>query len=317
LDEREMLISVIVPARDAAATLGATLASLADQDLDGPYEVIVVDAGSSDDTAAIAERAGNPVRLVRAGDARPGAARNAGVQAATAPLLAFTDADCVPGRGWLRAGVEYLREADLVQGAVVPDPAAERHPFDRTIEFGGPTGLHETANLFVTRAAFEQVGGFDDWSAALVDSHFGEDVVFGWRARRAGARFAFAEHARVAHAVFPRGPTGYVAERRRLELFPALVARVPELRAEFLTGGLFLTTRSARFDLALAGLAVAAKRRSPLPLIAALPYAAAIARRAAPHRRNAALVAATEVAADAVGFGALVIGSLRHRTPVL
>lgn len=312
-----MLISVIVPARDAAATLGATVAALSDQDLDGPYEVIVVDAGSEDDTAAIAERTGAPVRVIRAGDARPGAARNAGVEAATAPLLAFTDADCAPERGWLRAGIDALSEADLIQGAVIADPSAERHPFDRTIELGGPTGLFETANLFVTRDAFALAGGFDDWSAALVDSHFGEDAVFGWRARRAGARFAFAAEARVAHAVFPRGPADYVAERRRLEHFPALVALVPELRREFLTAGVFLTERSARFDLALAGLAVAAKRRSLLPLVGAIPYAAAIARRAAPHRHNAPLVAATEVAADAVGFGALVLGSLRHRTPVL
>ena len=41
---------------------------------------------------------------------------------------------------------------------------------------GGPSGLHETCNLFVSRAAFKRAGGFDDWSAAF-DEPFGEDVV--------------------------------------------------------------------------------------------------------------------------------------------
>jgi glycosyltransferase involved in cell wall biosynthesis len=312
-----MLISVVVPARNAAGTIGKTLAALADQDLGAGYEVIVVDNGSEDETARIAERARGPVTVIRNDRERPGAARNRGVRAAAADAIAFTDADCVPERGWLSAGLAALREADLVQGAVVADPATPPRPFDRTVEVGGPTGLFETANLFVLREAFERAGGFDDWSAALIDEPFGEDAVFGWRARRAGARFAFAAGARVAHAVFPRGPAGYVAERRRFAHFPALVALVPELRHEFLFARFFLTRRSARFDLGLAGLVAAVARRSPAPLAAALPYAAWLQRRAGPHGHNAALVAAAELAADAVGLAALVAGSIRHRTLVL
>jgi hypothetical protein len=239
------------------------------------------------------------------------------VGAAAADAIAFTDADCVPEPGWLRAGLAALATADLVQGAVEADPATPRHPFDRTVELSGPTALFETANLFVTREAFERAGGFSDWAAAAIDEPFGEDAVFGWAARGAGARFAFEPAARVAHAVFARGPTAYIAERRRLAYFPALVARVPELRQELLVGRTFLTARSARFDVALAGLALAAHRRSWLPLLAAIPYAAWLCGRAAPHGRNSALVATTEVAADAVGAAALVLGSVRHGSIVL
>jgi hypothetical protein len=309
------LISVVIPARNAAATIPRTLAALAAQDLDGAYEVIVVDNGSADDTASIAESAG--VSVVRQGRERPGAARNRGVEAASASAIAFTDADCVPEPGWLRAGLAALSTADIVQGAVVADPNTPRHPFDRTVELEGPTGLFETANLFVTRAAFERAGGFSDWSAAAIDEPFGEDVVFGWEARRRGARFAFAAAARVAHAVFARGPRGYVAERRRLAHFPALVARVPELRREMLTASVFLTERSLRFDLAVAGTALAVRRRSPVPLVAALPYAAWLRRRAARHGRNVGLIVATEVAADAVGLVSLLTGSIRHGRLVL
>jgi GT2 family glycosyltransferase len=315
LEARGPLISVVIPARNAAATIPRTLEALAAQDLDAPYEVIVVDNGSDDETAALAEQAG--VTVIREGRQRPGAARNRGVEAAAAPAIAFTDADCFPEPGWLSAGLRALNEADLVQGAVVADPSTPRHPFDRTVELGGPTGLFETANLFVARDAFERTGGFSDWAAAAIDEPFGEDAVFGWDARRAGARFAFAPAARVAHAVFPRGPTEYVAERRRLAYFPALVARVPELRDEMLTARFFLTARSLRFDLAVAGVALAARRRSVLPLLAALPYASWLRRRTASHGRNAPLVASTEVAADAVGLVAMVAGSTRHRAVVL
>lgn len=305
----------MIPARNAAATIARTLDALAAQDLEGEFEVIVVDNGSDDATAAIAEGAG--VTVVRQGRERPGVARNRGVETATAPAIAFTDADCVPDPGWLRAGLAALERFDLVQGLVLADPDTPRHPFDRTVEVGGATGLFETANLFVSRDAFDRAGGFSDWAAAALDEPFGEDAVFGWDARRSGARFAFEPRARVAHAVFARGPAGYVTERRRLRFFPALVARVPELRRELLVGRTFLTTRSARFDLALAGVALAAVRRSPIPLVASVPYIAWLSRRALGHRRNAGLVAATEVAADAVGFAALVTGSVRHRSPVL
>jgi glycosyltransferase involved in cell wall biosynthesis len=317
LGERGPLISVVIPARNAAATIARTLDALADQDLDDNYEVIVVDNGSDDATAAIAERARGPVTVIREARQRPGAGRNRGVGVATAAAIAFTDADCVPDRGWLRAGLEALRDADLVQGAVVADPTTPRHPFDRTVELGGPTALFETANLFVTRAAFNRAGGFSDWAAAAIDEPFGEDAVFGWDARRGGASFAFEPGARVAHAVFHRGPAAYVAERRRLAYFPALVARVPELRAEMLVARTFLTRRSARFDFALGGVALASFRRSPIPLVVALPYGTWLVRRAWPHRRNAARVATTELAADAVGLAALVAGSIRNRTLVI
>jgi hypothetical protein len=121
----------------------------------------------------------------------------------------------------------------------------------------------------------------------------------------------------VSHAVLPRGPRGYVAERRRLAGFPWLVLRVPELRDELLLGRVFLSGRTAAFDAALASVALAAAARSRRPLALALPYAAAILRRALQSGARAPVVAPVEVAADAVGLAALVRGGLRHRELVL
>ncbi|MBI2467114.1 MAG: glycosyltransferase family 2 protein [Candidatus Rokubacteria bacterium] len=90
------LASVVIPAYDAEATLPACLAALARQSLAPErFEVIVVDDGSTDATAQVAERAG--VRVVRLpANAGPAAARNRGAQAARGEVLVFTDADCEP-----------------------------------------------------------------------------------------------------------------------------------------------------------------------------------------------------------------------------
>lgn len=309
--------TVIVPARNAASTIGRTIAALAAQDLDRPYEVIVVDDGSDDDTAAIAERAGDLVRVLRGPRRGQAEARNAGAAAAGAEALAFTDADCFPRPDWLRAGLEALADAELVQGPVLADPAAERGPFDRTVEVGAEHGLYETANLFVRRELFERLGGFEDWLPAR-GKQLAEDLWFGWRARRAGASTVFCERALVEHAVFPRGPSAYVAERARLVHFPAIAAKMPELREAFFHRRWWMSERSAAFDAALAGLALAAVARSPLPLAAAYPYARRLREHALRWPTRPALeLAATDLAADAVGAAALAIGSIRARSVLL
>lgn len=314
----EPAVSVVVPAYNAAATLPATLEALAVQDLAEPYEVIVVDNGSDDRTGEVAAQAPGPVSVIRKPPGRAGSARNRGAEAARAPAVAFTDADCRPTPGWLREGLAALRDADLVQGAVRPDPRDPLGPFDRTVWVVGPAGLYETANLFCDRELLRRIGGFEDRIPARLSAPFGEDAWLGARAARAGARTAFCEQALVHHAVFPRGPHGYVAERLRSRHFPALVAEIPELRDQLLVGRLFLSRRSTALDAAVCGLGVAIASRSALPLLAAVPYAWIAGRRAARWgRRQGPLVAGVDLAADAVSLGALAWGSLRARSLVL
>jgi hypothetical protein len=232
-------------------------------------------------------------------------------------VLAFTDADCVPAPDWLARGLAALDDAELVQGAVVPERPPG--PLDRTIRVTAPSGLFETANLLVRRPVFAAAGGFAPGLTPGGGKELGEDVLFGWAARRAGARVAFAPDAVVAHAVVARGAAGFVAERARLRAFPELVRRVPELRGAVLHRRVFLTPRTAAFDLAAAAALLAVATRRPAPLALALaPYARIAARATAglPPRARARL-AAVHLAADAAGCAALVTGSVRARTPVL
>jgi Glycosyl transferase family 2 len=294
--------TVIVPTHDAEATLPRALAALADQENAPSFEVIVVDEGSRDGTAAIAERAG--ARVVRGSP-------NDAVAAASGALLAFCGADCDPIPSWLTAGTRALAEADLVQGAVLPDPRTEPGPFDCTRAVTGETGLYDAASLFATRSLFDRLGGFEPAPVG------GEAVWFGWRARRAGARTGFSAEALCHRAAIPREPLEYLEERTGLRSLPAMVARLPELRETMLHRRLFLNRRTMKLDLALAGLATAAARRSTLSLLAAAPYALELRRHAKERGDDWGRVAAIDAAADLLGAAALLHGSVEARTPVL
>jgi glycosyltransferase involved in cell wall biosynthesis len=314
------LASVIVPARDAQDTLPRTLLALEAQQLDEPFEVIVVDDGSSDRTAAIARQAGLGVTVLSQQPLGPAAARNRGVAQARGELLAFCDADVVPVREWLREGIAALRSTELVQGRVLPDPDAELGPFDRTIWVTHAAGLWETANLFVRRELFARVGGFEQWLRPRSGKALAEDVWFGYRALRAGASTSFCAEALAHHDVFPRDWREYASERWRLRYFPAMAGRMPEMRRKFLYRHAFLNSRTARFDLALAGVALSQALRSPWPLAAALPYARAVragASRARPVGPPTGVVATADAVADLVGLLAMLYGSARYRALVL
>lgn len=191
------MISVVIPARNAARSVPATLAAL-DQPEVG--EVIVVDNGSTDDTAAVARAAGATVLVLA--QARRAAARNRGAEAAREERLAFMDADCVAESGWAAAMTQCLGEAPLAGGAVrlsarEAPSAIERFDVrwrfqqERTIREGG---WGATANLGVTREAFDAVGGFDP---AYRSS---DDVDFCLRARRLGLPIGWCPNAVVSHA---------------------------------------------------------------------------------------------------------------------
>lgn len=113
------LVSVVIPAYNAAAHLGECLDSVLAQAGDAALEVVVVDDGSTDATAEVAgSRPG--VRLIRlAGNEGPSRARNAGMAAARGDLVAFLDADDLWPAGSLAARIDALNrhpQAELAFG---------------------------------------------------------------------------------------------------------------------------------------------------------------------------------------------------------
>jgi lipopolysaccharide/colanic/teichoic acid biosynthesis glycosyltransferase/glycosyltransferase involved in cell wall biosynthesis len=94
------MISVVVPAFNAANTISECVESLKNQTLSpSDYEIIVVDNGSSDNTVELAGSAG--AKVLSASTKGAAAARNVGLNAAIGNIICFTDADCFPNQDWI------------------------------------------------------------------------------------------------------------------------------------------------------------------------------------------------------------------------
>jgi glycosyltransferase involved in cell wall biosynthesis len=107
-------LSVVIPAYNAERTIGTVLEALRAQE-PAPDEIIVVDDGSADGTAAAAQRLGAQV-IRTEGDGYAGGARNHGWDVATGNVVVFLDADSVPGPGWTLGLARALQE---FPGAIV------------------------------------------------------------------------------------------------------------------------------------------------------------------------------------------------------
>jgi glycosyltransferase involved in cell wall biosynthesis len=111
-------LSVIIPCYNGAKTIGAQLEALARQQWSGPWEVILADNGSVDETLAIVERYREKLpnlRIVKALATQTAAhAMNVGARVATGEMLLFCDADDEVGEGWLAAMAEALSKHDFV-----------------------------------------------------------------------------------------------------------------------------------------------------------------------------------------------------------
>jgi hypothetical protein len=192
-----------VTVRNEAARLPFLLAALEAQTLDRErYEVIVVDDGSEDETAAIARR--SPTRVIEAG-AHVGlpSGRNIGVRAARAEIIAFTDGDCIPDPDWLATGLSQFEvlDADILAGAITvpvdPQPTiaslVDVATFFDQEEFAA-RGFGAGANLWIRRSVFDNYGQFDERLGM-----YGDEEEFCQRATSGGARLIYAPEVHVAH----------------------------------------------------------------------------------------------------------------------
>ena len=263
-------VTVIVPVKDRRDQMLRCLEAALALDYPG-YDVLVADNCSTDGTdEACRERAAAsdvPVEVVRL-EGSLGEIRNRAIKQTDAEIVAFTDSDCLPQPGWLRAGVQRFVDdpaLGVVQGRTLPETSIDGARWPATIQVEGFSGRYEGANLLFRREALIESGGFDE-----VVGHFWEDTAAGLALKRAGWGAAFEPGALVFHDVtFP----GYMWHLRRAwkqsHVGPVL-AQYPELRSELFWLRIFQRPRSALLLLFLAGLLLGSRRRAALALT--LPY---------------------------------------------
>lgn len=246
-DPSSLTVAVIVPVYNRADLLDRTLAGLVAQT--HPSKVIVADDGSDEDVSAVVApyKSRLDIQLLTQNHDGYGAgrARNMGTAAATADVLVFIDADCIPhpnlvanharhhvlhnnlvvigARRHIRSSTISIEA--ISQGGVDFDAqelASEDRPPDFRLQLGRRTSDNTvgteafrflvSSNFSVRREMFNQVGGFSE------DFHRwgGEDTELGWRLSEAGLLILVDEDATIFHQTDLEGPEGWREEQLNL-----------------------------------------------------------------------------------------------------
>ena len=202
------LLSIVVPAHQAALHLSESLGALVDSDLGREqWELIVVDDASTDDTSGIAKNVADRVLSLPGPPHGPGNARNAGAEAARGTWLVFIDADVLVHRDTLRRFTETIArqpEAVAIFGTYDARPRARslvseyRNLLHRHVHLQG-AGDAETFWAgcgAVRRDWFLAAGGFD---AQRYPKPQIEDIDLGYRLRDRGGRILLEPGIEVTH----------------------------------------------------------------------------------------------------------------------
>ncbi len=156
-------VSIVVTTYNRAALLARCLDALCDQEGAPPYEILVVDDGSTDETAQLARLADPRVRYLAIEHGGRAAARNAGLAAATGEILIYVDSDVFVVPGFVAAHVAALRSVDgpaFSQGLSVDvvAPVSPRDPQVRIRDLS--RAFFDTKNVAIDTRLVSEAGGF-------------------------------------------------------------------------------------------------------------------------------------------------------------
>ena len=207
-------VSVVITGKNVADSITECLESV--MNLDYPhYEVLFVDAGSSDGTLEIIRKmsSSNPIFRILIKDGSPAAGRNEGILNAKGEIIAFTDADCKVSKNWLLALVNCLiRHEDIASvGGPSLTPQKDQY-FAKCVGllFSTPFGSagarnpgfysvpryidhNPTCNVAIKREVFENVGLLKEGLPV------GEDLEFDRRLQKKGYKLFYTPYAIVYH----------------------------------------------------------------------------------------------------------------------
>lgn len=183
----QLFISAIIPVYNGEAFLADAVSSIL---LQGycPLEIIVVDDGSTDDTAGVAARFGDAVRYVYQTNGGPAAARNRGLREALGSVIAFLDADDLWTDKKLEVQLDHLANhpaVDIVVGCTQPVRQTGISDGVTALESCSPTwAALSLGSALIRKSAFDLVGSFNE------TLHCGEDVDWFLRGRELDVSFS-------------------------------------------------------------------------------------------------------------------------------
>ncbi|MDD3375617.1 MAG: glycosyltransferase family 2 protein [Candidatus Omnitrophica bacterium] len=213
------LVSIVIPAYNAQKTLGLTLQAIFNQTYLGPKEIIVVDDGSTDQTADSLKSL-KDVIYIHQKNSGPATARNAGFAASKGEFVFFTDSDCVPQSDWIEkllagfsdpligvvCGSYGIANSKSLLARCIHKEIIFRHCRLMPV-FPKSFGSY---NFCVRRNIFEAAGGFD----AGYRNASGEDNNLCYKILALGSKIYFERKSLVDH-FFPTSVKKYLAEQFR------------------------------------------------------------------------------------------------------
>lgn len=207
----QLSVSIIIPVLNAEAKIEPVLIAIKQQSYPFEWvEVLMIDNGSTDQTAQKIKEATGVTYLAETEIQNPYAARNRGFEKATGDLMVLLDINCTPVPEWLEAGVERLQndEVDLVGGDyefLFSDEETLGEWYDsllfldmeKLIERGRSCA---GGNLFFKRKVLDAIGPFPE------DQRSGSDLYWTKKASNHGFNLVFEPRAKASYAARPLGP---------------------------------------------------------------------------------------------------------------
>lgn len=202
-NDSKVLISFIIPALNEEGNIGPTIDAILAASIEEPFEIIVSDNGSKDNTLEIAESKG--AKVIQDSTLSIGGLRNYGVAQSSGSIIVFLDADVRVRADWysqLKSLLPSLLENPLIitgSKYTVPEVKSfiERYWFDLSVK-NNQVNYINSGHMITTRILFDRINGFDDKLRTA------EDYDFCIRAKKQGAIIRNEERLVAIHMGYPK-----------------------------------------------------------------------------------------------------------------